>query len=219
MNKKFSAVGLLLIVAVVFSGCGIRDFFSTLGFDTHDYEGEEILETHDGESETAAELAEMLKILTIHSPVLTPFNGANEAMESCRDSVLNYMLNESYAKYTGNITLLDQVKDAYPHMQVSAIIPAEDFENTVYTYFGGRQKIKNVGSTLFVYLEKVHAYITVAQPQESSVQFEIQKIEETENTYRVYFYCTLHEEVSPAYKALIIKRDDGNSYFRYLEEE
>ena len=139
-------------------------------------------------------------------------------MISCRDSVLNYMLNKSYSKYTGNITLLDQVKEAYPHMQVSAIIPAEDFENTVYTYFGGRQKIKNVTSTLFMYLEKVNAYITVAQPQESNVQFEIQKIEETENTYRVYFRCILYEEVSPLYKTLIIKRDDGNSYFRYLRE-
>ena len=218
MNKKISAAILLLIVVIVFSGCGARDFLSTLGFDTHDYEGEEILETHGGDSEIAVELTEMLKILTIHSPVLTPFNGANEAMKSCRDSVLNYMLNKSYAKYTGNITLLDQVKEVYPHMQVSAIIPAEDFENTVYTYFGGRQKIKNVSSTLFVYLEKVNAYINVAQPQESSVQFEIQKIEETENTYRIYFYCALHEEVSPAYRALIIKRDDGNSYFRYLEE-
>ena len=218
MNKKISVIILLLIVGIVFSGCGARDFLSTLGFDTHDYEGEEILETHEGDSEVAAELTEMLKILTIHSPLLTPFEGANEAMESCRDSVLNYMLNKSYSKYTGNIDLLDQVKEAYPHMQGSAIIPAEDFENTVYTFFGGRQKIKNVTSTLFVYLEKVGAYITVAQPQESSVQFEIQKIEETESTYRVYFCCTLHEEVSPMYKTMIIKRDDGNAYFRYLEE-
>ena len=70
-----------------------------------------------------------------------------------------------------------------------------------------------------MYLEKVNAYITVAQPQKSNVQFEIQKIEETENTYRVYFRCTLYEEVSPLYKTLIIKRDDGNSYFRYLREQ
>ncbi len=218
MNKKISLAILLLLLTIVFSGCGARDFLSTLGFDTHDYEGEEILETYDGNSERAAELTEMLEVLTIHSPLLTPFEGAKEAMKSCRDSVLNYMLNKNYAKYTGNITLLDQVKEAYPHMQVSAIIPAEDFENTVYTYFGGRQKIKNVSSTLFVYLEKVNAYITVAQPQESSVQFEIQIIEETENTYRIYFRCALHDEVSPLYKTLIIKRDDGNSYFRYLEE-
>ena len=219
MNKKISAVLLFLLLGFMLSSCGVRDLLSTLGFDTHDYEGEDLLETYGGDTDKAAELTEMLEILTIHSPLLMPFEGAQEAMKSCRDSVLNYMLNKSYSKYTGNITLLDQVKEAYPHMQVSAIIPAEDFENTVYTYFGGRQKIKNVTSTLFMYLEKVNAYITVAQPQKSNVQFEIQKIEETENTYRVYFRCTLYEEVSPLCKTLIINRDDGNSYFRYLREQ
>ena len=191
---------------------------STLGFDTHDYEGEEVVETYDGDSEKAEELINMLEVLTVDTPRIAPFDGANEAMKTCRDAVLNYMLNREYAKYTGNIALMDQVKETYPQMQISAIIPADDFENFVYTYFGGKQKIKNITSTLFVYLEKVNAYITVAQPQENSIDYNIQKIEETQNTYRVYFTCSLHDEISPTYKALIIKREDGNCYFRYLIE-
>lgn len=209
---------LLFLPLILFSSCGARDFLSTLGFDTHDYEGEEILETYGADNEKAEALLEMLKILTICSPILEPFEGAREAMEFYRDSVLNYMLNTDYSKYTGNITLLDQVQEAYPQIQIAAIIPAEDFENTVYTYFGGKQKIKNVTSTLFVYLEKVGVYTTVTGPQENIVQYNVQKIEETQNTYRVYFNCSLNDETSPMYKALIIKREDGNAYFRYLEE-
>ena len=209
---------LLFLSLMLFSSCGARDFLSTLGFDTHDYEGEEIMETYGGDSEKADELLEMLKILTIHSPILEPFEGAKEAMEFYRDSVLNYMLNTDYSKYTGNITLLDQVQEEYPQMQIAAIIPAEDFENTVYTYFGGKQKIKNVTSTLFVYLEKVGAYTTVTEPQENIIQYNIQRIEETQNTYRVYFNCSLNDQTSPMYKTLIIKREDGNAYFRYLIE-
>lgn len=216
-NIVLKAVPLLLSL-IFLSSCGARDFLSTLGFDTHDYEGEEILETYGADNEKADALLEMLKILTICSPILEPFEGAREAMEFYRDSVLNYMLNTDYSKYTGNITLLDQVQEAYPQMQIAAIIPAEDFENTVYTYFGGKQKIKNVSSTLFVYLEKVGVYTTVAGPQENIVQYNVQKIEETQNTYRVYFNCSLNDETSPMYKALIIKREDGNAYFRYLEE-
>lgn len=168
---------LLFLPLILFSSCGARDFLSTLGFDTHDYEGEEILETYGADNEKAEALLEMLKILTICSPILEPFEGAREAMEFYRDSVLNYMLNTDYSKYTGNITLLDQVQEAYPQIQIAAIIPAEDFENTVYTYFGGKQKIKNVTSTLFVYLEKVGVYTTVTGPQENIVQYNVQKIE------------------------------------------
>ena len=65
-----------------------------MGFDTHDYEGEEILETYGADNEKADALLEMLKILTICSPILEPFEGAREAMEFYRDSVLNYLLNK-----------------------------------------------------------------------------------------------------------------------------
>lgn len=218
MRKRIGAIFFIPFFLLTLYGCGARDFLSTLGFDTHDYEGEEIVETYDGESDKAEELTDMLEILTVNTPQIAPFDGANEAMKTCRDAVLNYMLNREYAKYTGNISLMDQVKETYPQMQISAIIPADDFENFVYTYFGGKQKIKNITSMLFVYLEKVNAYITVAQPQENSIDYNIQKIEETQNTYRVYFTCSLHDESSPTYKTLIIKREDGNCYFRYLVE-
>ncbi|MCI8471913.1 MAG: hypothetical protein HFE65_02265 [Clostridiales bacterium] len=218
MNKRIGAILMIPFFLLTLYGCGARDFLSTLGFDTHDYEGEEVVETYDDDSEKAEELINMLEVLTVDTPRIAPFDGANEAMKTCRDAVLNYMLNREYAKYTGNIALMDQVKETYPQMQISAIIPADDFENFVYTYFGGKQKIKNITSTLFVYLEKVNAYITVAQPQENSIDYNIQKIEETQNTYRVYFTCSLHDEISPTYKALIIKREDGNCYFRYLIE-
>ena len=218
MKNVLRKAVLVLLSLIFLSGCGAREFLSTLGFDTHDYEGEEVENTYEADSEVGEKLTEMLQILTLDSPILTPFAGAKEAMKVYRDSVLNYMLNTDYAKYTGNVELLDQVQREYPQMQIAAAVPAEDFENTVYTYFGGKQKIKNSTSTLFVYLEKVDSYITVAQPLENTVQYDIEKIEETQRTYRIYFRCSLNDLVSPSYKALIIKREDGSAYFRYLEE-
>ena len=218
MRTYFRVAAFSVLIIFILTGCSGREFLATLGFDTHDYDGEPLLQVYDGESEASAQLSDMLEILLMDDPMLTHFHSTKEAMDSYRDAVLNYMLNQSYSKYTGNIALLDQAKEAYPQIQIAAIIPAEDFENTIYTYFGGKQKVKNETSDLFVYLDKVHAYISVAQPQVSEISYHIDRIEETENTYRIYFTCALNEQTSPTYKALIIKREDGSCYYKYLQE-
>ena len=218
MRKCVRIEIVFLLCLIIFSGCSGREFLATLGFDTHDYDGEAVLQTYDGESEMATQLSSMVEILLMSEPNLPAFDTTKKAMVSYRDAVLNYMLNQSYSKYTGNIALLDQAKEAYPQVQIAAIIPADDFENTFYTYFGGKQKVKNESTTLFVYLEKVDAYISVAQPQVSEITYHIDRIEETENTYRIFFTCSLNALSSPTYKALIIKREDGSCYYKYLME-
>ena len=108
--------------------------------------------------------------------------------------------------------------EAYPQMQLSVLIPSDDFASTVYATFGGREKIANKSGTLFRYLDKVGAYTTAALPVKSEVQTRVTLLEETERTYRLYFVNTLDTVTSPEYFALIIKREDGSLYFSELSE-
>ncbi len=216
---KKAALVLIVFICMALSSCSApREFLATLGFDTHDYEGEPVTATHEPDSDIAAELSEMTGILTINSPYMPEFKNGKTALSQCRDAVLNFMLNTGYAKYTGNIELLDKASQEYPQMQFSVIIPATDFRTTVYKYFGGKEKADNKDGKLFTYLEKVDAYVTAAQPQQNRVQVTPSLIEETENTYRFTFTCKCDDAESPEYFALIIKRADGSCYFKYLKE-
>lgn len=215
------ALPFLLLLCTLFplTSCGAAEgLLSRLGFDTHNYRGEKTTASHAPDSETARTLAELMRSLSVNSPFLTPFSGAREAAQSCRDAVLNRMLEQSYARYAGNTVLLAKAAQAYPHMQINVLIPADDFEAEVYARFGGSEKITNRDGVLFRYLDKIDAYTTAASPQLSAVVTEILTCEETERTYRLTFRNSLDDAESPVYFALIIKRDDGTLYIRELIE-
>lgn len=211
------ALPLFMLMLVLTSCNAAEGMMSKLGFDTHNYRGEKTLATHIPDSETARKLAEMMGALSVNSPYLSPFSGAKEAAQVCRDAILNRMLAESYARYAGNTALLTKAAQSYPQMQISVLIPADDFESVVYATFGGSEKITNKNGEMFRYLDKIDAYTTAASPQQSSVVTTVTLCEETERTYRIRFRNTLGDVVSPEYFALIIKRDDGTMYVRSLE--
>ncbi len=217
--KKILLAVLIVAAILPLSSCAMtNEFLATLGFDTHDYEGEEIIETYEGTSEKADEMRNMVRTLSINSPQIPTFDGSKDAAAKCRDSLLNYMLNSQYTKYTGNLDLLDEASEEYPYLKVATIIPAEDFEDEAYRYFGGKQKVQNESGNLFIYLDKVNAYTTAATPVESKIDIECISLIETENTFRFRFRCSLGEETSDEYFALIIKRADDSCYFKYVEK-
>lgn len=207
----------LLPYLLLLPGCAAEGLMSVLGFDMHNYRGEETLAVLDPNSETVQSLVSMTRILTVNTPYLTPFEGAGEAANACRDAVLNSMLETRYAQYAGNTALLANAAKSYPQLQISILIPADDFEAMIYTTFGGSEKISNRNGDIFRYLEKVNAYTTAATPQSSSVSTTVTYCEETERTYRLYFVNSLDGVTSPEYFALIVKRDDGSLYFKLLE--
>lgn len=210
---------LLLAAAAAFAACSAPEaLLARLGFDTHDYRGEKTLYVHDPESETAQTLAAMMRRLSVNTPMLTPFSGAKEAADACRDAVLNQLLERGYAQYAGNTALLAEAARAYPQMQISVLIPAADFEAVVYSAFGGSEKITNKSGSIFRYLDRIDAYTTAATPQSSSVVTTVVRCEETERTYRLTFINSLDSVVSPEYFALMIKREDGSVYIRSLEQ-
>lgn len=217
--KRIIAVLLLLAAMLSLSSCKVtNEFLATLGFDTHDYEGEAVIETYDSESDKTEEMREMVRTLSINSPHIPTFDDSKDAVSKCRDSLLNYMLNTQYTKYTGNLDLLDKAIEEYPYLKVATVIPAEDFEDEAYRYFGGKQKVQNQSGNLFTYLDKVNAYTTVTTPVESKIEIECISLEETLNTFRFKFRCSLGDEASEDYFALIIKRADDSCYFKYVEK-
>lgn len=216
--KCFGAALLILAASLCFAGCAAREFFATLGFDTHDYDAEEIISEYESDGEKAEEICEMVKTLTINSVEIPEFRGTKDAISHCRDSLLCYMMNTEYAKYTGNPELLETAAKAYPHMRFSVIIPAEDFSNAAYKYFGGKEKVSNKSGNMFEYLDRIECYITAAPSQENSLTVNCISLYETENTYRFTFNCTVGEETGDDYFALIIKRDDESCYFKYVEK-
>lgn len=182
------------------------------------YLEESALRTVSSDSEEAEKLCEMLRMLTVNSPILPEFDSIGEAMKNCRDSVLYYMLTKNYGKYTGDIERLDSAVEEYPQMQITNLIPAREFEETVYASFGGTRKISNESGRLFVYLDKIAAYTSVTMVDEDPISVDISELTETENTYRMRFHCFAGNVISPEYRAIFIKRDDGTVYFHSVKE-
>lgn len=170
------------------------------------------------DGEVAEELCKMLRMLTVNSPIMPEFDSITEAMEKCRDSVLYYMLTENYGKYTGDIEKLDSAAAEYPQMQIANLIPAREFEETVYTSFGGTRKITNESGRLFVYLDKIAAYTSVSILEFEQIDMTLSELSETDNTYRMRFTCSAGEITSPEYTAVFVKRDDGTVYFSQVRK-
>ncbi len=220
-RKYLKLSGLLFAAALLvscLSSCAAGEFFATLGFDTHDYEGEKVITEYSADSEKALELAEAVRILTINSADVPEFDGTKDAAKKCRDSVLNYMYNSNYAKYAGNIELLDEASEVYPQIRLSVIIPADDFVNTFYKYFGGKEKVSNENGDMFEYVPGLDSYITAAQPQRNETEVNVVSLSETASTYRFTFSTSLDGEDGGSYFALIIKRADGSFYFKELKK-
>ena len=205
-----------LLLANVLAACGCTSrLLDKLGFDTYDYHSEPVIDNPAPESETGISLAAMIDILAGETD-LPEFTGMMRAIEKYRDAILSYMLTTEYARYSGNRTLIEQAEEAYPAYQITQLIPAREFEATMYQYFGGSVKITNKDTNRFRYLQKVDAYIATAAfvPVERDVH--ITEIAETEHTYRVRFTVQWQEDTSREYTALIVKREDGTQYFKEL---
>lgn len=205
----------VLCLAMMTSCSTVTELVDKLGFDTYDYMSEEVHTTYDTDSDVATTLAGMIQILV---PTLSPFDNMNEAISAYRDTVLTYMLESEYARYSGNMTLIAKATEAYPEYQISEIIPAADFEATMYRYFGGSVKISHKDGSRFRYLSKVQAYIALSSPISDDSQVRITSIGETDKTWRVTFTVVQGQVESDPYFVLIIKRDDGTLYFKSLQK-
>ncbi len=203
----------LVICMTLLTSCGIAQ---RLGFDTYDYMSEKVFYLHDTDGEVADAVSETLDILTTDSMELSTFDNMTDAIREYRDAVLTYMLETNYLTYSGNTEMIERAAREYPEYNITQIIPQDEFEATMYRYFGGNVKLTHKDGSKFKYLQKVGAYISSVIPTESTLSADISYIGETEKTYRVKFTVVSGEERSNEYFALIIKRDDGTLYIKKL---
>lgn len=209
----------LILVLFLFSGIAAvrpQAFKSLLGESVAAYQAEPVLQHLRTDGETAFLLADYIQILTSGSAEIKCFHGASDAVKYYRDEILNDMLRDHYALYTGNSTYLSTVNAAYPNGAVSTWIPASDFENTVARYFG-ESSVHHKSGSVFSYLYQENGYTAPIQSWESRVELDILALEETENAYRMRFTLTDEGGSSASYRALFVKRDDGSCYLYALD--
>ena len=187
-----------------------------LGYDVTDYEAEETVTLLSASDDRVGELCSMVDILSAERGIsLEEFSNTSEAVSLYRDAILGYMLRGNYSRYTGNRDEMERVNAAYPQMQFSTVIPASDFENTVFRYFGG-VSVKNESGELYSYLKRAQCYTAPMQTRATGTELDVQSLEETANTYRMRFTLSDGTECSGIYTAVFLKRDDGTCYFRSL---
>ncbi|MBQ7335121.1 MAG: hypothetical protein IJW92_01430 [Clostridia bacterium] len=204
----------LLLVSCV-AGSNVLWVRGVLGLDARDYAAEPAERTLPHDGTVANGLCQMVSMVTGNSVALQSFQGTAQAVAHYRDQILNWMLCENYALYTGNSASIAAVEEAYPNTVSPTLIPAEDFENTVYRYFGGTSVDHNSGNA-FAYLERAGFYSMSAQAYQGNVEIQILELEETLHTYRMTFRLFDGENRSEVYTAIFVKRDDGSCYWKAL---
>lgn len=218
MKKAHIIITILLLLSL--TSCTLTDTIADkLGFDTYDYMAEKVMSTHEADGEIAETVEDILEILVTDSTYLATFDNMSDAIKQYNDAVLSHMLETGYAKYSGNVELINKATAAYPEYSITQIIPQSEYEATMYQYFGGDVKITHRDGERFKYLSKVSAYISMVAPADSGLHPEVTYLAETAKTYRVKFRVVATDgegAESPEYFALIIKRDDGTHYIKKL---
>jgi len=204
---------LLICSLLVLSLCSCS-LYDILGIDTHDYVAEESVAKLSYDGEVASEIIDIISMMVQNSPYLHEFDNPTDAAELYRDGILCAVLAKNFSKYNANVELIAEAREKYPVYELTTVIPAVDFESTVYRYFGGAVSVNNNSTKLFTYLEKVDAYVSVGISVDNSADISISELYETENTYVCTFSCAMNQETSPLYRVLCMKRDDGTFYIK-----
>lgn len=218
---RIIAICSILAVTLSLTACSggvatlYKDVMTMLGFDMNDYENEVAVEFLDDDDEVYEKIRGIVSILVYDSVYLSPFETTREAASGNVDAILNYMLKSSYSAYSGNSELLKKAEEAYPQYHITTLIPKEDYESYVYRYFGGDSSVQHSSSARFTFLSKVNAYTTTGQAVSSDVVVTVTNGVETAHTYRATITLSKDDEAAE-YAAMIMKRDDGTLYMKYL---
>ena len=223
-RRKRRRIGFLLLtillLAVLLVSCvaGADSMYlpRLFGTDVNIYRSEAVEAQHSTDTALAAELGDMIYMITASSVELEEFHSASRAVKLYRDAILNSIMLRNYSTYVGNPSLSASVQKNYPHLNATVMIPAPDFENAMADCFGA-QSVRNADGELFAYLSKAACYITPSQGRARSVTLEPLLIEETARTYRMRFSLTDEAGASATYQAMFVKRADGSAYIKALE--
>ena len=215
-------LALALVLSAVFlisciAGSNPQWVRNVFGLDPAHYDREAVIGNARTDGSRAAELCEMVEILTQSGVKLESFDTPRDAVELYRDAILNDLLRDHYQLYNGNSAVLSAVPAAYPGTVISMLIPAEDFDRAASRYFGA-SSVRHKDGGVFEYLDRVDGYTAPVQAWEPGSEVLVESLAETENTWRMAFRLRDGERTSELYRAVFVKREDGSCYFYSLEQ-
>lgn len=210
MLKKI-ITAFLAIALIALSSCSAGGIIPS---GEKDYSNETVIGSASGNTAVVTELSQIIYALTIDSIKLPEFSDTASAISKCGDSLLNHLLTTNYSRFSGSTEVLKKAAEEYPHLGITAAIGTGDYEGALYKYFNHGGNIRHSDTSRFRYLSKIKAYIPAVQAMANSFSLDIVAIDETPSTYRMTFYCTEGDEVSPEYYAVFVKRDKGGCYIQ-----
>lgn len=176
---------ILLILSLLASLTSCANGISgLLGIDNTDYGAEEVISSLDKKGEIAQQLSSVCSVLTFGTGEIICFDSFKAVAEEYSDTVLDYLAGTHFEKYSADDKMFSALAENYPELSVNTLIPAYDYENTVYRFFGGDIHLKNKNTSRFSYLDKINAYILTGKLTSVYTSVEIVNLEETANTYR-----------------------------------
>ena len=211
--KKFTCVLLIFLTLLL---CSCRGSFydgvcRILGIDNTDYSAEAVVSAIAVDDELAVSLANASRIVCYTDTVIT-FDSFSDKAADYVDVTLNYLASTFYSRYSADKEMLTKFSTEYPELNVNALIPLSDYENTVYTYFGGTRKATVRSTAMYSYLEKINAFVLVGQTPDYDIEYIIHEVSETENTYRLTVSFIRNNTFAGTYDFIFRKRDGGDPY-------
>lgn len=212
MKKIFAFI---IIISTLFL-CSCQGSFydgvcALLGIDNTDYAKEAVVSALEVDGEYAEYLAGLSCIVCYGDSIIT-FDSFSDKSVDYIDVVLNYLAGTFYSRYSADKDLLTKFSEQYPELNVNALIPLSDYENTVYAYFGGTRKAPVRSTAMYSYLDKIDAFVLVDQTPDYDIGYIIREAAETENTYRLTIDFIKNNASAGTYDVIFKKRDEGEPY-------
>ena len=204
----------ILIICTLFL-CSCQSLYDGIcglfGIDNTDYSAEEAVAVLQTDDEYVRSLADCAKILFYGDRTIT-FDSFADVASDYVDIVLNYLTGTFYSKYSADKAMMEKFSKEYPELNINALIPCSDYENTVYTYFGGKRKATVKTTAMYSYLEKIDAFVLVGQTAGCDVEYTVHEAKETENTYRLTVSFIKNSTSAGIYEIIFLKRENGDPY-------
>ncbi|MBQ7171831.1 MAG: hypothetical protein IJR89_06110 [Clostridia bacterium] len=175
-------------------------------------ENEPVLAVLSDEADASLACRKILEMIASDALVFAEFDDPRSAADGCRDRILASLLATGYSKYTGNTEKIAAAERMYPKLRISMVIPATDFENTVYTSFGGSKSVYHRDGNAFFYLTKIGGYTLSGQAPAGADRVVLLSVRETEHGYLADFYAEKGIRSSPLYTGVFVKREDASVY-------
>ncbi|MBQ7153339.1 MAG: hypothetical protein IJR83_05305 [Clostridia bacterium] len=206
----------LLFLFVILLDGGFSWLFGAMGIGLDRSAREEVIATHDTQSELAGELSSYLNML--YAPDGVSFKGFKNTIQMLRnhrEALLVYLVQSDYGYYSGNSDLIAEAEKDVKGLTPVSCVPAKDLANLVYERFGGNYAVTHRSTDRFSYLSKSRMYVTSYQTQMQTYDITVQSLTETANYY-ILVATARNGSASCSYRLTFAKREEGPPYLLTL---